>query len=145
MSVAVPEKLGLPPQGSLARPVVDRVFCAPQRDAAVPALNRSSMEAVATRELRGQKDFVEFMVNVDKPPPRVGLEQDEGRTLLFDREDPDQQGTDQRNTARVTAAGWTVVRIWECEIRRDVEAAAKRVAETTDTIGAELRRSATPG
>lgn len=31
---------------------------------------------------------------------------------------------DQRNTAQATAAGWTVVRIWECEISRDVEGAA---------------------
>jgi DNA mismatch endonuclease (patch repair protein) len=43
---------------------------------------------------------------------------------------------DRRNTAQATAAGWTVVRIWECEIRRDVERAAQRVAETTDSIGA---------
>ncbi|MFG2476598.1 very short patch repair endonuclease [Streptomyces fagopyri] len=43
---------------------------------------------------------------------------------------------DRRNTGQATAAGWTVVRIWECEIRRDVERAAQRVAETTDSNGA---------
>ncbi|MEW2438628.1 hypothetical protein AB0952_31510 [Streptomyces caniferus] len=46
---------------------------------------------------------------------------------------------DQRNTALAMAAGWTVVLSWECEIRRDAEGAAKRVAETTDAIGAEPR------
>ncbi|MEV5869931.1 DNA mismatch endonuclease Vsr [Streptomyces sp. SID4934] len=37
---------------------------------------------------------------------------------------------DRRNTAQTAAAGWTVVRVWECEIRRDVEGAARRVAES---------------
>lgn len=35
---------------------------------------------------------------------------------------------DHRNTKAAQAAGWTVVRIWECEIRRDVDSAARRVA-----------------
>lgn len=35
---------------------------------------------------------------------------------------------DNRNTAEATAAGWTVVRIWECAIRRDTDGAARRVA-----------------
>ncbi|MEV3928625.1 very short patch repair endonuclease [Streptomyces sp. NPDC049944] len=34
---------------------------------------------------------------------------------------------DRRNTAEAAAAGWTVVRVWECEIRRDPVAAARRV------------------
>ncbi|WP_238419371.1 very short patch repair endonuclease [Streptomyces taklimakanensis] len=44
---------------------------------------------------------------------------------------------DRRNTAQATAAGWTVVRIWKCEIRRDVEGAAQRVAETAGSNGSE--------
>ncbi|MFC4912302.1 very short patch repair endonuclease [Actinomadura gamaensis] len=36
---------------------------------------------------------------------------------------------DARNTAAVEAEGWTVVRVWECEIRSDVRQAALRVAE----------------
>ena len=35
---------------------------------------------------------------------------------------------DSRNTTEATAAGWTVVRIWECEIRRDTEGTARRVS-----------------
>ncbi|MEY9938562.1 very short patch repair endonuclease [Streptacidiphilus sp. MAP5-3] len=35
---------------------------------------------------------------------------------------------DLRNTAAAEAAGWVVVRVWECEVRRDVEAAARKVA-----------------
>lgn len=38
---------------------------------------------------------------------------------------------DRRNTEQATVAGWTVVRVWECEIRRDADAAARRVAEAT--------------
>lgn len=44
---------------------------------------------------------------------------------------------DRRNTVQATAAGWTVVRIWECEIRRDVGGAAQRVADTADPNAAE--------
>jgi DNA mismatch endonuclease, patch repair protein len=36
---------------------------------------------------------------------------------------------DRRNTEATQAAGWTVVRIWECEIRSDAEHAAHTVAE----------------
>ncbi|MGW5364476.1 very short patch repair endonuclease [Actinopolymorpha pittospori] len=36
---------------------------------------------------------------------------------------------DRRNSDAARAAGWTVVRVWECEIRRDTEAAARRLAE----------------
>ncbi|MGW6769338.1 very short patch repair endonuclease [Streptomyces sp. NPDC055037] len=39
---------------------------------------------------------------------------------------------DRRNTAAAEAAGWTVVRVWECEIRRDVEGAALSVAWQCD-------------
>ncbi|MFE4355296.1 very short patch repair endonuclease [Kitasatospora sp. NPDC056800] len=41
----------------------------------------------------------------------------------------------QRNTAAAEAAGWTVVRLWECEIRRDSSAAALRVRSATRTGG----------
>lgn len=34
---------------------------------------------------------------------------------------------DARNTASAQEAGWRVVRIWECQIRRDVDAAASAV------------------
>ncbi|WP_197014595.1 very short patch repair endonuclease [Actinomadura viridis] len=36
---------------------------------------------------------------------------------------------DRRNTEAVKAAGWTVVRIWECEIRSDVTQAALKVGK----------------
>nr|WP_202523316.1 very short patch repair endonuclease [Kitasatospora sp. SID7827] len=35
---------------------------------------------------------------------------------------------DLRNTVAAEAAGWVVVRVWECEIRQDVEAAARKIA-----------------
>ncbi|MBI0375498.1 very short patch repair endonuclease [Streptomyces albiflaviniger] len=53
---------------------------------------------------------------------------------------------DRRNTAQATAADWTVVRIWECEIRRNVEEAAPRMAETAGSNdGPSRRRPTTPG
>lgn len=39
---------------------------------------------------------------------------------------------DQRVTADATSDGWTVVRVWECEIRRDVREAADRVAQAVN-------------
>ncbi|MFJ7059971.1 very short patch repair endonuclease [Streptomyces microflavus] len=50
---------------------------------------------------------------------------------------------DLRNTKAAEAAGWTVVRIWECEIRRDAEGAAQRVVAVADSQGAEDRRRST--
>ncbi|MEI5525244.1 very short patch repair endonuclease [Streptomyces brasiliscabiei] len=41
------------------------------------------------------------------------------------------QARDQRNNQSVRDSGWQVIRIWECEIRKDPEAAAQRVAEAT--------------
>ncbi|MFD4607027.1 very short patch repair endonuclease [Streptomyces sp. NPDC058440] len=38
---------------------------------------------------------------------------------------------DARNTRAAEEAGWTVVRVWECEVRADVGRAAQRVADTT--------------
>ncbi|MEI5098613.1 very short patch repair endonuclease [Streptomyces sp. PmtG] len=48
---------------------------------------------------------------------------------------------DLRNTEAAEAGGWTVVRIWECEVRHDVEKAAQRVAEIVES----RRRSTNPG
>jgi DNA mismatch endonuclease (patch repair protein) len=39
---------------------------------------------------------------------------------------------DQRVAADATADGWTVVRVWECEIRRDVQATAQLVVQAVD-------------
>lgn len=36
---------------------------------------------------------------------------------------------DARNTEAATDAGWTVVRIWECEVRADAGRAAQRIAD----------------
>jgi DNA mismatch endonuclease (patch repair protein) len=36
---------------------------------------------------------------------------------------------DQRNTEATEAAGWTVVRVWECEVRKDPVQAAVRVSQ----------------
>ncbi|RAJ61672.1 T/G mismatch-specific endonuclease [Streptomyces sp. Amel2xB2] len=36
---------------------------------------------------------------------------------------------DRRNTEAAKARGWTVLRVWECEIRANVESAALSVAE----------------
>ncbi|WP_369383575.1 very short patch repair endonuclease [Streptomyces sp. cg36] len=53
---------------------------------------------------------------------------------------------DKRNTAQAKAAGWIVVRVWECEIRRGVERVAQRVAEVTGAAEVEPhRRPTTPG
>jgi DNA mismatch endonuclease (patch repair protein) len=38
---------------------------------------------------------------------------------------------DQRATALAEAAGWRVVRLWECEIRDDPDTAARRVLSGT--------------
>jgi DNA mismatch endonuclease (patch repair protein) len=35
---------------------------------------------------------------------------------------------DRRNDELLTAAGWTVIRVWECEIRHDPAEAVRRVA-----------------
>ncbi|NED03553.1 DNA mismatch endonuclease Vsr [Streptomyces sp. SID6648] len=52
---------------------------------------------------------------------------------------------DRRNTEQATAAGWTVVRIWECEVRRDAMGAAQKVAKSADGGTTTPRRpSATP-
>ncbi|MEW2046593.1 very short patch repair endonuclease [Streptomyces sp. NPDC005476] len=51
---------------------------------------------------------------------------------------------DRRNTEQAAAAGWTVIRVWECEIRRDVQGAAERVAVIAGTDKAALRRPVTP-
>jgi DNA mismatch endonuclease (patch repair protein) len=37
---------------------------------------------------------------------------------------------DARSTAAARSEGWHVIRVWECDVRRDVNAAAKRVEET---------------
>jgi len=40
------------------------------------------------------------------------------------------RGRDRRNDGLLTAAGWTVIRVWECEIRRVAAGAGHRVAST---------------
>ncbi len=35
---------------------------------------------------------------------------------------------DRRNTQACKGAGWTVIRVWECEVRSDAEQAALRIA-----------------
>lgn len=41
---------------------------------------------------------------------------------------------DQRANKAASAAGWFVVRIWECEVKRDVEAAAELVLRSADAL-----------
>ncbi|OLZ72988.1 very short patch repair endonuclease [Streptomyces sp. IMTB 2501] len=41
------------------------------------------------------------------------------------------QARDRRNNQAARESGWKVIRVWECEIRKDSEAAAQRVAEAT--------------
>ncbi|SCF34701.1 T/G mismatch-specific endonuclease [Micromonospora viridifaciens] len=41
----------------------------------------------------------------------------------------DNQARDHRNNAALAEAGWRVLRLWECEIRADVAAAARRVEQ----------------
>ncbi|MEV5938724.1 very short patch repair endonuclease [Streptomyces sp. NPDC051994] len=50
---------------------------------------------------------------------------------------------DQRNTIEATATGWIVVRIWECEIRRDTIAATRRVATLARVQGGSVRSRST--
>jgi DNA mismatch endonuclease (patch repair protein) len=51
---------------------------------------------------------------------------------------------DRCNTEQAAAAGWTVLRVWECEIRHDVQGAAERVAAIAGADRAALRRPVTP-
>jgi DNA mismatch endonuclease, patch repair protein len=46
---------------------------------------------------------------------------------------------DERTTAAARDAGWTVLRVWECEVRRDVASAAQRVADVARRAGAQNR------
>ncbi len=39
------------------------------------------------------------------------------------------QARDERSTLAAREAGWTVLRVWECDVRRDVRAVAKQVAD----------------
>jgi len=41
---------------------------------------------------------------------------------------------DRRNDELLTAAGWKVIRVWECEIRHDPAEAAHRVASAARTV-----------
>lgn len=41
---------------------------------------------------------------------------------------------DRRNTEAAEAAGWTVLRSWECEVKTDVAQAALRVAERCSAL-----------
>jgi DNA mismatch endonuclease (patch repair protein) len=36
---------------------------------------------------------------------------------------------DERNTSALESMGWSVLRIWECEIRNDIHEAASRVRD----------------
>jgi DNA mismatch endonuclease (patch repair protein) len=47
---------------------------------------------------------------------------------------------DRRTTAAARDAGWTVLRVWECEVRRDAAAAARRVAEAARGRDDQKRR-----
>jgi DNA mismatch endonuclease (patch repair protein) len=46
---------------------------------------------------------------------------------LWSRKIQTNRARDRRNDAAAEAAGWRVLRIWECEVRRDPAAAAHRV------------------
>nr|MDT0663803.1 very short patch repair endonuclease [Micromonospora sp. DSM 115978] len=48
---------------------------------------------------------------------------------------------DRRSDAELTAAGWRVLRIWECEVKRDVDAAAESVRLAAQ-FGTSLSRPA---
>jgi DNA mismatch endonuclease (patch repair protein) len=41
---------------------------------------------------------------------------------------------DRRNDALLAEAGWSVLRVWECDVRRDVAVAAKRVQQAAATV-----------
>jgi DNA mismatch endonuclease (patch repair protein) len=47
------------------------------------------------------------------------------------------QARDRRNNGLLEEAGWRVLRIWECEIKRNVRLAAGRVAD--EARGAKMR------
>jgi DNA mismatch endonuclease, patch repair protein len=49
---------------------------------------------------------------------------------------------DRRNNAEAAKAGWKVVRVWECEIKADAQAAAEQVRFATTGSGAGQARSA---
>lgn len=43
---------------------------------------------------------------------------------------------DRAADSAVTAAGWLVVRVWECETRADIKAAARRVEDAVQAVSA---------
>ena len=45
----------------------------------------------------------------------------------------DNQQRDARHTRELQGSGWTVLRLWECEIKLDVDAAAQRVERLVRT------------
>jgi DNA mismatch endonuclease (patch repair protein) len=45
------------------------------------------------------------------------------------------QARDRRNDVLLLDAGWNVLRVWECDIRRDVKAAAQRVRQAATDSG----------
>ncbi len=52
--------------------------------------------------------------------------------VLWQQKIETNRARDQRNTAAATRAGWTVIRVWECEVRSNVVGAAERVAKAAD-------------
>lgn len=52
---------------------------------------------------------------------------------------------DERNSAAVREAGWKVLRVWECAVRRDVHAAARRVLEAARQVEPQKSPGSTAG
>lgn len=44
------------------------------------------------------------------------------------------KGRDERTTEAVEAAGWRVVRVWECEVRKDAPGVANRLRALTASV-----------
>ena len=51
---------------------------------------------------------------------------------LWERKLAANRARDVRAVNAAQAAGWTVVRMWECEIRQDVDAAAQKVKDAAE-------------
>ncbi|MFH8557276.1 very short patch repair endonuclease [Streptomyces celluloflavus] len=72
-------------------------------------------------------------------PEHCPAEFQDPNALLWQEKIAANRKRDQRNTMEATEAGWTVVRIWECEIRRDTAGAAQRVATVAREQGGSIR------
>jgi DNA mismatch endonuclease (patch repair protein) len=57
----------------------------------------------------------------------------------------DNRARDERATGELQAAGWFVIRVWECEVKRDVEGTAERIRAVVRGKGTDGRGTGPSG